>query len=112
MIRTAALLLTALLVGAFTGFLGAVALSFVLFIVLFIVGDPDARSHGLVWFLNSFTLGIISVVFILCGALAGGFLMVRHLNRPAPRGFCPCGYDLTGNVSGVCPECGTKIQRP
>jgi len=21
----------------------------------------------------------------------------------------PCGYDLTGNVSGVCPECGTPI---
>jgi hypothetical protein len=23
-------------------------------------------------------------------------------------GLCSrCGYDLTGNVSGVCPECGT-----
>ena len=23
---------------------------------------------------------------------------------------CPrCGYDLTGNVSGVCPECGTSV---
>lgn len=21
----------------------------------------------------------------------------------------PCGYDLTGNVSGICPECGTPI---
>jgi len=21
-----------------------------------------------------------------------------------------CGYDLTGNVSGVCPECGTEIE--
>jgi hypothetical protein len=21
---------------------------------------------------------------------------------------CPCGYDLTGNTSGVCPECGVK----
>jgi hypothetical protein len=26
------------------------------------------------------------------------------------RGLCPaCGYDLTGNVSGTCPECGRKI---
>ncbi len=26
------------------------------------------------------------------------------------RGLClKCGYDLTGNVSGVCPECGEKI---
>ena len=24
------------------------------------------------------------------------------------KGQCPhCGYDLTGNVSGVCPECGS-----
>jgi len=22
-----------------------------------------------------------------------------------------CGYDLTGNVSGVCPECGTKAPK-
>jgi hypothetical protein len=28
------------------------------------------------------------------------------------RGLCTrCGYDLTGNVSGVCPECGTAIER-
>lgn len=26
-------------------------------------------------------------------------------------GNCPyCGYDLTGNVSGVCPECGRSIR--
>jgi hypothetical protein len=31
--------------------------------------------------------------------------------RPAPvlPGHCrTCGYDLTGNVSGLCPECGTR----
>lgn len=27
-----------------------------------------------------------------------------------PPGHCQkCGYDLTGNVSGVCPECGERI---
>ncbi|MCG3132419.1 MAG: hypothetical protein FLDDKLPJ_03258 [Phycisphaerae bacterium] len=26
-----------------------------------------------------------------------------------PRGLChACGYDLTGNVSGACPECGAR----
>jgi hypothetical protein len=31
----------------------------------------------------------------------------RRLRRAHPD-LCPsCGYDLTGNVSGVCPECGT-----
>jgi len=30
--------------------------------------------------------------------------------RRRPPGHCRnCGYDLTGNVSGVCPECGTVI---
>jgi hypothetical protein len=29
-----------------------------------------------------------------------------------PSGHCQhCGYDLTGNVSGRCPECGTPIER-
>lgn len=33
--------------------------------------------------------------------------------RRRKRGRCvKCGYDLTGNTSGVCPECGTKIEGP
>jgi hypothetical protein len=32
----------------------------------------------------------------------------RSRRRPSNR--CPrCGYDLTGNVSGVCPECGKEV---
>jgi hypothetical protein len=30
--------------------------------------------------------------------------------RRIPPGHCrKCGYNLTGNVSGVCPECGGKV---
>ena len=30
--------------------------------------------------------------------------------RGYPRGCCSrCGYDLTGNESGVCPECGKAV---
>jgi len=30
--------------------------------------------------------------------------------RRIPPGHCrKCGYNLTGNVSGVCPECGTAV---
>ena len=33
--------------------------------------------------------------------------------RRRRRGLCQnCGYDLTGNESGVCPECGTEIEKP
>ena len=32
--------------------------------------------------------------------------------RRIPPGHCQtCGYNLTGNVSGVCPECGTPIRQ-
>ena len=31
--------------------------------------------------------------------------------RRRRKGLCiTCGYDLTGNVSGVCPECGAEIK--
>jgi hypothetical protein len=34
-----------------------------------------------------------------------------RLDRCVPPGHCPkCGYDLTGNVSGKCPECGMLTQ--
>ena len=49
-------------------------------------------------------------------ALAGAFLASRPQRRRDLRRelqLCQkCDYDLTGNVSGVCPECGTKIEAP
>jgi hypothetical protein len=47
------------------------------------------------------------------GALAGGVLVLLTLPaifmlfRRKQTGKCRhCGYDLTGNLSGICPECG------
>lgn len=34
------------------------------------------------------------------------WIVRRRRSRPIPPGHCTCGYDLTGNVSGICPECG------
>jgi hypothetical protein len=40
-------------------------------------------------------------------ALAVPTAMLWWADRRKPEGWCTrCGYDLTGNVSGVCPECG------
>jgi len=38
-------------------------------------------------------------------------LIRLRADRRRARGLCiNCGYDLTGNVSGVCPECGTPLE--
>ena len=48
----------------------------------------------------------ITSLFMLAG-FGLGALTRRRKFRP---GFCEsCGYNLTGNVSGRCPECGTPI---
>lgn len=42
-------------------------------------------------------------------AALGRYLLRRRRGRRS--GLCiKCGYDLTGNVSGVCPECSTAIE--
>lgn len=55
-----------------------------------------------------------ALTVMTAGAAAIGILAgVRVVRRPEelPTGnICrKCGYDLTGNVSGVCPECGEQI---
>ncbi len=48
-------------------------------------------------------------------ALAGAFVTSKrqrmHHFRREHQLCSKCGYDLTGNVSGVCPECGTPVTR-
>ena len=42
-------------------------------------------------------------------ALFVGRRLRRVRSTRVPPGTCPtCGYNLTGNVSGVCPECGKR----
>ncbi len=45
---------------------------------------------------------------LLSCALIPTVWLWRRAGAPGP-GSCACGYDLTGNVSGVCPECGERI---
>ena len=47
-------------------------------------------------------------IILIIIALPTAYLFYR--DRRYPRGHCQgCGYDLTGNVSGVCPECGRAV---
>jgi len=46
---------------------------------------------------------------LLAGAFAAWLWSSNRRDRP---GACAgCGYDLTGNVSGRCPECGGPVAR-
>lgn len=61
---------------------------------------------------------IISVnlpMWSLCASILLPSMALFWRYRPFPRGYCQqCGYNLTGNVSGICPECGgpVEVQRP
>jgi hypothetical protein len=51
----------------------------------------------------------LSIPFLLT-AFPTAFLWWRDRRIP-PHCCQTCAYDLTGNVSGVCPECGERIER-
>ena len=65
------------------------------------------------WYSADPAIGLLSAI-----ALFGlfPFFLRRFLRRDIRKAMiammlCPvCGYDLTGNESGVCPECGTEVE--
>ena len=67
---------------------------------------------GLTWprlilFRGSFVLKLPFWIPFMLVALPTAYLFWRDRDRRYPPGHCQkCGYDLQGNVSGVCPECG------
>ena len=72
------------------------------------------RSVFLLWPKTGiFGLDKTAIVFptwmFLLAALIPTVLAWRRLRRPLPGHCRKCGYDLTGNVTGVCSECGEEI---
>jgi hypothetical protein len=55
-------------------------------------------------------LVIVPHWFLVLISVAVLFISTRHSKRPI--GACQCGYNLTGNTSGVCPECGATVESP
>jgi hypothetical protein len=59
-----------------------------------------------------FSLGPIVPIAAIIPAIVivGGVgKLIRSRRRKSQQGCAGCGYNLTGNVSGVCPECGAVI---
>ncbi|MBN2562782.1 MAG: hypothetical protein JXQ75_17805 [Phycisphaerae bacterium] len=60
--------------------------------------------------------GTVLLIFVFYGILLSlsfgipASMLWWYEWRRIPAGHCrECGYDLTGNTSGICPECGTPI---
>ena len=73
---------------------------------------PRLLSGGGAEFLFVFWAAVLTVL----PPLAGGAILFLRGGRAAGRAGgsprCPsCGYDLTANTSGTCPECGTPVAK-
>ena len=51
-------------------------------------------------------------LLLLLTAIPTAWLWHRDRGWKRPGCCLRCGYDLTGNTSGVCPECGDKVHPP
>jgi hypothetical protein len=70
--------------------------------------DPDYCVQGLEFDFYQVGVPLWSLLLIIGAPTCFG---VWRNRRRIPPGHCrTCGYNLTGNVSGACPECGERIQ--
>lgn len=79
---------------------------------LFILWDKLVASVPSQWSLHLLTAVLLLVVGIAIWYTRQD-IRCRLRAQLATKGIpicIPCGYDLTGNVTGVCSECGKKIE--
>ena len=60
--------------------------------------------------LGIFITGPLGLVLGAIGGLI--YSRAREKNKPKPGSCLTCSYDLTGNTSGTCPECGAPTSAP
>lgn len=78
-----------------------------------VIGIPTRRWPNPLWIFSITT--VLDTIAVPC-AVAGAWVIARSRLKYSDRlhsGHCrQCGYDLTGNRSGVCPECGAGVPKP
>ncbi len=86
---------------------------------IFVRSDPSATTpmvltySGMLMNVLCIPLWAPFVLFLLYPVLFFLFHGPLVRRRRRKRGLCiHCAYNLTGNVSGICPECGIKICQP
>jgi hypothetical protein len=74
--------------------------------------DAPEPSYWTTWWMNQ-PLLMVTVLTLLPPIFATRALREEIRLRRIHRKLCPnCVYDLTGNTSGTCPECGSRIPPP
>ena len=69
--------------------------------------EMKTEVHNIGCGLPAWFVCIVAGAYPAIAFVRGPMLRRRHRRK---RGLCErCAYDLTGNTSGVCPECGTQI---
>jgi len=77
----------------------------------------DGETYLLPWmsplvYLDEFMYAMTPPAWPICLAATIGTFFIWRWTGPAKPGCClNCGYDLTLNASGRCPECGTTCER-
>jgi hypothetical protein len=57
----------------------------------------------------TFPYWMLAMTLSVLPVMVFGPPLLRRLKPPRPGHCLQCSYNLTGNVSGVCPECGKPI---
>ena len=73
------------------------------------VGRSKDRFTGIPLGFRSFAIGAPFWALAMATAILPALFIKKCVFRRPSHGHCACGYNLTGNVSGVCPECGNKV---
>lgn len=54
--------------------------------------------------------GLLFLIFIVIQFIYRGRREIDAVDWQGEGRCAKCGYDLRGNVSGVCPECGAPVE--
>ncbi len=83
------------------------------------ISNPSAGIINIGWKRRPFVVefhqinGLFHGVLISLIACVVRYLSIRQMGNRLLHGHCyHCGYDLTGNQSGVCTECGQSVDEP
>jgi hypothetical protein len=71
-------------------------------------GEDIYSELGYQWIIGQFAA--MNLPFLVAGLIvAWGNRRYRRMVRSRNELCTKCEYDLTGNVSGICPECGERV---